>query len=234
MNICKNCGVELEAEMPVCPLCQEPVTGQGSAQPAIKVPQPFLQHHPIMSQPQKKFTWEIISLILLSCIITTFLINYIINKKISWSEYPVAISLTIFSYVSIFAFWRRQTIPQLAASFILSSLFLILLDALTGPVKWSIKLGIPLLLAVNLVVTILVTITRLSKHKGINLVAYAFLAAALLCLGTEAVLSNFKTGSFHFNWSIIVAGCATPIALVLFFVYFRLKKGRSLEKTFHI
>lgn len=112
-------------------------------------------------------------------------------------------------------------------------LFLIL-DVLTGHINWSIKLGIPLLLVTNLVVAALIMIVRRSQHKGINLIAYAFLGAAFLCVGMEVILSFFKTGTFQLMWSLIVTGCIIPVVLVLLFVHFRLKRGRNLSKTFHI
>ncbi len=234
MPYCKNCGVELENEMQYCPLCGEPVTGKGNANIPITSRQQTIHYSGTMSQPQKKFTWEIVSLILLSGIVATFIIDFIINKRITWSEYPVAISLVIFSYISLFAFWPQRSLIQMAGSFLLSSVFLLLLDVLTGGVNWSIKLGIPLLLAGNLVTAMMIVIISRSKYKGINLIAYAFLGATLLCISVDGILSVFKTEVLHLEWSIIVAGCIVPVFLVLLFVHFRLKKGRSLKKTFHV
>jgi hypothetical protein len=232
MIICKNCGVELEKDMMNCPLCGEPVMGDGETRLTTS-------HHPTrrsisMSRPQKKFTWEIVSLILLSGIIATLVIDYILNKQIKWSEYPVAIALTIFFYVSMFAFWQQRTAIQMVGGLILSSLFMILLDALKGNTGWSFKLAIPLLFSGNLIAAALIAVIRSSKHKGINLLAYAFIAAALLCIFIDGIVAFFKSGSIQVWWSIIVAGSIIPVVLVLFFAYFRLKKGRSLEKTFHI
>lgn len=232
MIICKNCGVELEKDMMSCPLCGEPVTGDGK--PTLTLSHQPIQHSTSMSRPQKKFTWEIVSLILFSGIIATLVIDYILNKQIKWSAYPVAIALTIFSYVSLFAFWRQRTIIQIAGGLILSSLFMILLDALKGNTGWSFKLGIPLLLAGNLIAASLIAVIRTSKDKGINLLAYAFIAAGLLCICIDGILAFFQSGLIRVRWSIIVAGSIIPVVLVLFFAYYRLKKGRSLEKTFHI
>ncbi len=234
MIICKNCGVELDADMFSCPLCGTPVADNINVQMPVPSLSPAFQYGSTMTRPQKKFTWEIISLILLSGTIATFVIDYIINKAITWSEYPVSVSLTIFSYISLFAFWPQRTITQMAGGFILSSFFLVGLDALTGKIDWSIQLGIPLLFAVTLIVSLLIVIFRMSKYKGINFIAYAFIGAGFLCMCTEAILSFFKTRSFHIEWSVIVAGCIIPVVLALLFLHFRLKKGRNLKKTFHI
>ncbi|HET9826839.1 MAG TPA: hypothetical protein VFP87_15985, partial [Chitinophagaceae bacterium] len=122
--ICKNCGVELEVDMIICPLCGEPID-DSSSKPNLPEygTQPFLYKE--MSKPQKKFTWEIISLILLSSACATFTVDFIINHYVTWSELPVAICLTIFCYISLFAFWNQTTVIEMAGGFILSSLCLV-------------------------------------------------------------------------------------------------------------
>ena len=234
MIVCKNCGVELEKDMPACPLCglqvgdNVPVRPAAASQPHIFLP------GPVMSAPEKKFTWEIISLVLLAASVTTFVVDYLINKTISWSQVPAAMSLTIFFYVSLFAFWQKKTIVQMAGGLVLSSISLVILDALTGGIYWAYELGIPLLFITNLVVSGYLIILRMSKDKGINLLAYGFLGAALLCVGIESILSLYNIGVIKVAWSLVVTACSVPVILVLLFVHFRMKKGRSLEKTFHI
>lgn len=236
--ICKNCGVELEASVQTCPLCGEPTTGEklNTSNP----PSTYDKHFssplaPVqMSQPQKKFTWEIVSIILLSGAIATFVVDFILNRRITWSEYPVAICLTIFCYLSLFAFWNQSTLLKMAGGFLLSSLGLALLDAVTGGLQWSIWLAIPLLVITNLIVSVLIAVIRQSRYKGINLIAYIFLGAAMLCIAIDGILSFFVTGWVQWQWSVIVAACIMPVVVVLLFVHFRLKRGRSLKKTFHV
>lgn len=234
---CQNCGVELEYNMAICPLCGRPAgdnkyPGEGQE---INIPaNPSNFGKKTMTGPQKKFTWEIVSIILLSGAIASFIVDFIISNHLTWSEYTVAIGLTIFSYVSLFAFSNQPTINKVMGGFFSSSLFLLLLDALTGGINWSLRLAIPLLFGANLIVVLFLIIIQRSRFKGINLISYAFIAAALLCLFTEATLRFFENKSIHLRWSIIVLACVTPIAMVLFFVHVRFKKGRNLKKTFHI
>lgn len=232
---CRYCGVELEEDMQVCPLCGEPVNAStGSRTPDPEYGGDAIFNYKKMSRPQKKFTWEIVSIILLSAAIATFIVDFIINRRITWSEYPIAIGLTIFSYVSLFAFWNQTTLVKMTGGAILSSFCLIALDIITGGIQWSFTLGIPLLVASNAIIAILLIVIRRSKVKGINLIGYAFLGAATLCVLIDGITSVFKTGSFHAQWSILVTVCTIPVVCVLFFVHFRLKRGRHLKRTFHI
>lgn len=241
MNIkiyCENCGVQLENNMQSCPLCGELVAGDHqtlSKQPAASTIQPFAPYsHRRMDQPQKRFTWEIISIILLSGVIAMIIIDFAMNRRITWSEYLAAICLTIFSYISLFAFWNQRIIIDIAGGFIASCICILLLDALIGSFNWAIKLGIPLLFASNVVIATLLAAIQISRHKGINLIAYSFIAAALLCICIEGILSYFINYSIHLWWSLIVTACIIPIVLVLLFLHFRLQRGHSLRKTFHV
>jgi hypothetical protein len=183
-----------------------------------------------MSRPQKKFTWEIVSIVLLSSSVASFVVDFFTNKGIIWSEYTVAIGLTIFSYISLFAFWEQQTIMKIIGGFVVSSFFLTLLDGLTNGISWSIQLAITLLFAANFILIVLITIIHRAKFKCVNLIAFSFIAAALLCICTDAVLSYFKNHFLQLQWSIIVSACAIPVVVVLFFVHYRLKKvGISTE-----
>jgi hypothetical protein len=230
--------VELENNMQSCPLCGASVAGDHQThniRPAASTIQPISPYsHRKMDQPQKRFTWEIVSIILLSGVIAMLIIDFAMNRRLTWSEYLAAICLTIFSYVSFFAFWNQRTIIDIAGGFIASCICILMLDALIGSFDWAIKLGIPLLFACNVVIATLLAAIQISRHKGINLIAYSFIAAALLCICIEGILSYFINNLFHLWWSLIVTACIFPIALVLLFVHFRLQRGRSLQKTFHI
>ncbi len=235
---CENCGVELENNMQSCPLCGASVAGEHQAhniRPATSTIQPISPYsRRKMDQPQKRFTWEIVSIILLSGVIAMLIIDFAMNRRITWSEYLAAICLTIFSYVSLFAFWNQRTIIDIAGGFIASCICILMFDALIGSFDWAIRLGIPLLFASNVVIATLIAAIQISRHKGINLIAYSFIAVALLCICIEGILSYFINNSFHLWWSLIVTACIFPIVLVLLFVHFRLQRGHSLQKTFHI
>ena len=235
IRTCKSCGVELGAGMDHCPLCHETAQANGNdPQPAPNPQQRTFYRRQNVNPKQKKVIWQIISITLLSGSTATFVIDLLMHSRITWSEYPAAISLTIFAYVSLFTFWHQKTMIQMAGSFILSSLFIVIIDALASTMNWSWGLGIPILLAANIVTVPMIIAVRMSKYKGINLIAYGFLGVALLCLCVDGILSFHKTGAIQMQWSVIVSGSIIPVAAVLFFMHFRLKRGRDLKKTFHL
>ncbi|GEO07158.1 hypothetical protein AAE02nite_48220 [Adhaeribacter aerolatus] len=233
---CDHCGVELEAEMLVCPLCNNPVSSSLEKQEGeviistISLPYGGKK----MNQPQKKITWEVVSIVLFCAIIATSTINFIINKSITWAEYPIAICLIIFAYISVFAFLAQKTIVQLLVSFLVAAAALFLLDLLTNGLNWAPALAIPLLLATNLILIGLLVVFRSSREKGVNLIGYSFLGAALLCICIEAIWRFYLNQPFRLWWSVIVSLSVLPVSLVLLLMHYRYKRGRDLGKTFHI
>lgn len=237
MIICKNCGVELEPVMEFCPLCNQPVES-GDGKPSVtaheKTRASSYSDGITMNRPQRKAIWELVSVILVLIIIITSLINYVVNGKISWSEYPVATSLVLFSYITFFAFLERSREVKVLFVWISSSLLIFLLDITTGQPLWAWRLGIPLLFYVNIIIVGLIEVIKFSKERGVNLIAYFFLAAALFCIGIEFTIDHYLGTHTRLVWSLIVSACVVPIATILLFMHFRLKKGRNLKKTFHI
>jgi hypothetical protein len=230
MIICKNCGVELEPDIDFCPLCE------GSVGNTVVTDRPVLKHD-FSGADQKlhrKAIWELVSIIFILIIVVTSLLNYCLNKKISWSEYPVAICLISFSYVSGFVFLNKRRKFHIVVAFLTSSIFVLALDQLTGGLKWSLRLGIPLLLCINIIFGSLILIINSIKQKGINIIAYSMLASALFCILVEAILDSYIKGYMHLVWSLIVSACVFPVASVLLFVHFRMKKGNDLSKIFHV
>ena len=224
--------------MLVCPLCEEAV-GSGLEERATEKHKPSSKKTSyfdtrIMNQPQRRATWELVSVLLILVIIITSIINYVVNGEISWSEYPVATSLVVFSYITCFAFLNRRPEIQVLCVLIISSVSIYLLDLATGEPRWAISLGIPILFFINAIVVGLMMIVKFTRERGVNLIAYFFLAAAILCVGIEITIDRYLDTYTKLVWSLIVSACVVPIATVLLFVHFRLKRGRNLKKTFHI
>lgn len=236
---CKHCGVELEPDMDVCPLCKQPVSPNKSTDKPGKKYEPQQKgttdfETRVMSKNQRKSVWELVSIILVLLVLTTSVINLIISKDISWSEYPVAVCLIIFSYVSSFSFINKKREIQLVMAFVFASVFIFVLDYFTAGQNWAIHLGIPLLFFTNIISVGLFVVFRYSKQHGINLIAYTFLAASLLGICTEVIIDLYKHHEINLVWSLIIVASAIPVAIVLLFMHYRLKRGRDLSRTFHI
>ena len=238
---CNNCGVELEENANFCSLCGEPLLKMASDNLAIINSGKTLQQKKISLDFQKltgfqkrKIFWKISGIILIAGIIITLLIDFVGNQTISWSKYPSTISFVLFINFTLNTYLHKKIILILAISFLFTSLLFILFDIYAGETGWELKLGVPVTMALYITIYSLIFFIRNAKQKGLNIIAYSLIAAGLLCIYTEGIISIFFHNSLTFGWSLIVLISVTLIALLLFYIHYRLKKATDLKRFFHI
>jgi hypothetical protein len=241
MKNCKNCGVELEENMNFCPLCGEPVAYKTHKNKAYLQFQKTKQEEKILSdfnelthhQRQKLF-WELSGIILISGMIITFIIDLIINQSVTWSKYSMSVCLVLFINVTLIVFLQKKIYVLLSGSFVSVSILLILFDLFSQNTGWGIKIGIPMILCFYFVVFGLIKIVRRSRRVGINLIAYFLVTSAIFCLCIDGVISLQRNNRLNLQWSVIVLASVLPVAAILLYIHYRLKKGTNLKRFFHI
>lgn len=241
MKTCYKCGVELDPEMNYCPLCghksnapvETSIKENNLKEPEKNGVEAYAFNE--LSGPQKnKLAWEIIAIILVSGIVSTFLIDLIINKGMTWSKYTITTGLFLIINTALFLFLTKKPFILVSGSFISTSLMLLLLDLFNQSFTWGLKLGIPIVFSICLVLFFLTMIIRKSSQKGINIIAYSLLAAGILCFLIEGAISFYSIDFLKFRWSIIVLITVLPVASIMAYIHFRLKRVTNLRKFFHI
>ena len=241
MRTCKNCGVELEQNMNFCPLCGEPVGDEGTNTSVYikegrqkQGEKPLTEYQKLSSLQKRKLFWEISSIILFSGTIVTFIIDLLEGYDISWSGYTLSVCAVIFINTTLICLWPKRVFWLIAGSFLSISVLLILLDKLSGNTGWGIRLGVPLLLATYLVILGLIIVIRKAKQKQLNLIAWCFIATALLSICTDGIISWYTQQTLKLHWSLLAVVSILPVSAILLFIHYRLKKGTDLKRFFHI
>jgi hypothetical protein len=238
MNICKNCGVELEEHVQQCPLC-----GLSINESTIKSDQQrtnlideklYSEYESLTSEQRRKLFWELSGIILFSGIVVTLIIDLITSRSVSWSKYCITVCLVLFVNTTLISFWRQRTVLVFAGSFVSTSVFLIVLDLFTQNIGWGIKLGIPLLFSFYLITVVLTCMIKYSRYPGLNVIANFLLAIGIFTICIEGIISFYMHNHVTLHWSLIVMVCMIPMASVLFFIQYKLKKGIDLKRFFHI
>ncbi len=238
---CPNCGVEVEENANFCSLCGEPLLENTAGNEAFIKSGKLRREDKLLTDYQqltgfqkRKIFWQISGLILISGIIITVLIDFIANNSITWSKYPAAVSLVLFINFTLNTFLRKRILLMVVLSFLSVTSLFMLFDVFTGYTGWEIKLGIPILLVAYLTVLILIFLIRKAKQKGLNIIAYSLIAAGVLSICTEGMISVYSQNTVYFGWSLIVMVSVVFIAIPLFYIHYRLKKATDLKRFFHI
>jgi hypothetical protein len=229
--ICRNCGVEFDDATESCPLCGLHVTG-------IPRERVGLGHREVVAQNTGKgvlgrILWQVTSVLLMSGIASTLIINLSLQRQVTWSIYPVTICIILLCYAAPLSIWFRGTLTNLLSGWVAASICLLIIAYLPPGHGWAIKLALPIVCTLNLAVLLVLGASRLVRSKALNVLALVFLVLAAACLTIDGIISVYLYDAIKVSWSVIVAACLLPVTGTIFFMYFRMRNNSELKKIFH-
>jgi hypothetical protein len=234
MSYCTNCGVELDNDLVSCPLC-----GFTIGQETVSKTNERSEYYPsdiilLHKKETRRHIWELSGIISFSGIVVCTIVDLVIHKSLSWSLYAgtAIMALWICLTLILLAFRKYFIIfPGLLFS-ILTMLFLF--DLFSPPVNWFLGLGLPITVALIVAAVIIILLWKIAHFRGFNILAIAFLVLSGFCMISEVFIDKYVYARVDIRWSAIVAVSIFPIALVLLFVHYRMKKGKRLDSYFHV
>jgi hypothetical protein len=238
---CPNCGVESEENANYCSLCGVPLFDSSSENHTfnksgrIGREEKLLTDYQRLSGIQKrKIFWKISGLVLISAIILTLLIDYIFNNSITWSRYSATVSIVLFINITLNTYMHNKWVPFAGFSFVSLALLFILFDLYSGETGWKTLPGIAVLLVGYVTVLTLIFLIRKARQKGLNVIAWSLIAAGIICVCIEGLISLYYRSLIVLDWSLIVFVSAVLISFLLLFFHYRLRKATDLKRFFHI
>lgn len=227
MAICKNCGVDLGEGNDKCPLCQPSDIRNGRAISAADLFR--------LSRIQNtRHLYEITMLLLVSGVIITLAIDTVFGRGMSWSLMTTTALGYLIVFISAIYLLRRRPYLVITVAMAATLVFLWLTDILTGHSGWFRNLASPLTVAAALLTAAVLFLNSLSRYKGLNLLASILVALAIFFVIMECLIDRIHTGSFNPQWSVVTAASLVIIAMFFIFIHYRLKRGRSLGRLFHV
>jgi hypothetical protein len=226
MTICKSCGVELGEGADSCPLCEATENNRRVVSPADVLN--------ISKQQNAKQLYELTMLLLFCSIMITIAIDAAFGKGMNWSLFTTTCIGYVMAVVTVLYFWHRRAYLLIAGGLASTLLLLFFIELMTGNTGWFRKVAGPLTLSLFILIALVVFLSSLSVYKGLNLIALIMAGLAVFIMITEFLIDRFNSGIFKPQWSVVTAASLSIIALILIFVHYRLKRGRSLGRLFHV
>lgn len=227
MSICKTCGVDLGEGNEKCPLCEPP----DNREKRVASPADLFRASRIENT---RYMYEILMLILVSGVMITIAIDAVFGKGMSWSLITTTCIGYVISMISGLYLLRRKPYLMLAVTSAATIIFLWLIDHFTGHHGWSGSFGCPLAISASLLSAAVIFLNSLSRYRGLNLLATILLALAVFTVIVEYLTDKLLTNAFTPQWSVVTAASLIIIAMIFIFIHYRLKRGRSLGRLFHI
>lgn len=233
MVLCRNCGVEIEEDQALCPLCGLPPGEEPVSTDTGEANTPF-----ILSEKRESaliLFWEIFSFTALSTILIVFVVDFAYGLNITWSRYPMV--CLGFVWITIFLILKvKRRIGLLFFLMLLNLLlFLFLLELSIQGKPWFWALAFPLTISFSFLALITYGLIRRFKPKLLTIFSICLLQGGVFILFLELILNLFLYNKPFISWSMVASACMIPIIGFLINFDSRLKKrGSSLKKYFHI
>ncbi len=227
MKKCDQCGVLLDDGFDSCPLCE---TGGTEAKTPVK-PREVLK---VSRKEALRYLWELSGVVCITGIIIILLLNLLFTGGINWALYPVTSILWIWISLTILMFMNHRPIGMIMLMLTNTLGMLALFNLFTKSINWFVPVALPLTAALFILSGIVTSISSKTKYKGFNLLAMVLIAVNILCVAIEVVTDLYIKGAISIRWSAIVSSAIIPIAAVLMFMHYRLRRGRRLDSFFHV
>ena len=212
---CIKCGVELEDGAKRCPLCETPV-------PEIKglEEKKFVNEYPMINinlyemkmKKVKKAVFLSFFTISIISILEVLFQNLIMYGKLEWGYYAIP-SILIFDlglFVFLDSYRMRTNLFLLLSGF--TSYFL-LLDFGDKKLTWSLRLGIPIVLALYLISLIFSYVWDKHKSDKLKILNFFIFFVGIFLLILELIISKKMT------WSIFSSIPLFILSIMLRYAY---------------
>lgn len=219
MSKCKRCNVTINSNTHKCPLCNNEIT-------INKVDDVF----PIIENKYKyhQLFFDIGIFITTLGNVLCLLINYIINKDISWSLYVVASTLTYW-FTLIIAIKRRNNVNKLLLlEVIVASIGSIVWDYLTGWHLWSITYVLPFL-CIAYITIFIIKLIFINNIKN-DYIFYTMLNSLIGLIPFYFIFRNI----IKITWPSILSISLSLSAIIFLIIFKRKILTNELEKRLHI
>jgi len=239
MPFCSRCGVEVEADIRECPLCQRKIQGDDETDISKLKNYPDSVISAVVDDfrtvvKRKKYVWELLTILFLISIVSVLAIDLSMNKRISWSFYPIAAILTIWADLTVAFFIIKRAVAAMLSGVLFLSIFLFLIDWFSGGDDWFFPIAFPIIGLLAVISFLLYLLISRFKTNGLNTAGFICIGIVFFCIGIENILTFYHFGRMGFSWSLVVAFSLGPVSVFLIYLHYRFTSGKRYEGLFHL
>ena len=219
MRYCRHCGVMLENDIGLCPLCDMETEKRDDS---FELAYPYVK-----SRFTRGLLIKMITFLAIVFAGVSLLIDHLVPTGNPWAVITVA--AIVYVWYSAMAVLRETPNP---ASIMLAQLYgvsglTVFLDYITGWYKWSLNYVIPGLIIAAALATTLIIVIRPMKFRAFTI--YLLVIAVLGVLSILLWLFGFSE-----EWPVVTAATVAGLCFLTVLVFFRRKTGNELQKRFHV
>lgn len=232
MSYCVNCGVELDATLKKCPLCETIVYHPGKTE--VSSQEAFPEKKGEVEKVSKKEGIIFVSVLLLTIAVTCALLNILVYNRNWWSIPVNGICITLWVFFMAAIFCEKITVyGMIFLDVIAIGNYLFMISLITSSDRWVIMIALPILAVTFGLLELSVFLSKKFPSSLLTGTLYFFITIAGVCVTIEATIDNYLREIIRLGWSAIVV---TVCAIISVFIILILMMGRlrnSIRRRLH-
>lgn len=205
MSYCVNCGVELDASLKSCPLCNTPVINPRQLEQLTKSQSPFPTEKGSVEKVKRKDFGLLLSMVVLATAVTCGILNLLVFQGYPWSLAVIGVCAILWVIMIPAVIYTKQSV-YLSLLYDAAAVggYLFMLTFMTGSREWFWGLGLPVTVLAAAVVEIFTFCVRKLPRSFLTVALYLFTAVGFFCAGLELLIRRYGDRPLHLSWSAVV------------------------------
>lgn len=233
MSYCVNCGVELDASLEACPLCNTPVLNPREI-PHMQSKTPFPKEKGQVEMVKRKDLGILLTMVLVATAVTCGLLNLLVFNASRWSLLVIGVCMILWVlFVPVVIYTRMKIYTALLLDGLAVILYLYMITFITDTEYWYWGLGLPLTVFVTIVLEIFAVCVRKIPRSILVRILLFFVGVAVLCTGIELLIDRFLGKRLWLTWSAVVLTVCVIISILLITMLSLKRIRNAVRKRLH-
>lgn len=233
MSYCVNCGVELDASLGKCPLCNTPVINPSKLEEITRT-SPYPKESGQVDVVKRKDLAILSTISLTATSLCCLLLNLFVFSQSPWSLFIIGACLLLFVVlIPVLVYTRLPIYISLLFDGIATGFYLYMITFNTSSDRWFHELALPITLLAIILIEIFALLLRSFPVSYITTALYFFLETAILCVGIELLIDSYTDSPLKIMWSAIVLTVCSVIAIALITVLSRRRLRDAVRRRLH-
>ncbi|MCI8463137.1 MAG: hypothetical protein HFG25_09385 [Lachnospiraceae bacterium] len=234
MSYCVNCGVELEASLKTCPLCNTPVLNPRQLEQLKKAQSPFPAEKGSVEAVKRKDLGLLLSMVALATAATCGILNILVFQGYPWSLAVIGVCAILWVIMVPVVIYTKQPIyVSLLYDGAAVAIYLFMLTFLTGSREWFWGLGLPIAAFSTAMVEIFTFCVRKLPRSFLTVSLYLFTAAGVFCGGLELLIRRYGERPLHLSWSAVVLTVCAILDIAVITMLSRRRLRDAVRRRLH-
>lgn len=226
---CVNCGVKLAPSEKKCPLCGTAVFHPDFPMPDGDRLYPA-DRYPAMQQMNRRSVLIVLTTLFLIPLIVTFLVDTQLNRAVTWSGYVMG-ALAMAYVIIVLPLWFRRPNPVVFVpiGFVSVGLYLLYISLATAG-GWFLSFAFPLVGALGVIVTAVVTLCRYVRRGKLYIFGGAAVALGALMPLMEFLICHTFAPKRFVGWSLYPLAVLVLLGGMLIFLGISRPARETMER----